>query len=239
MENAVGSLKTQSNGAIKVAGARTDLRSKAELEKARRLKQASSTYGRGNKIDVKGVKNRKLRRNLENLEKKYETAVLRAKDAEILHEHTSGFLEPETELEKTYKIRQDEIQSSVGLATAQKKFDLKLGELGPYIGEYTRNGRRLLLAGRKGHIATMDWREGKLITEFQLQETIRDARWLHNEGYLAVAKRASVDIFDHNGVQLHSLRKHIDVTHMEFLPHHFLLATLVSCSSHALNCTPD
>jgi hypothetical protein len=34
-------------------------------------------------------------------------------------------------------------------------------------------GRDLLLAGRKGHVATMDWREGKLGCELQLNETVR------------------------------------------------------------------
>ncbi|KAH8899505.1 BING4CT domain-containing protein [Thozetella sp. PMI_491] len=214
------------NGAIAVAGARADFRSKNELQKARRLKEANKTYGRGRKIDVKGVKDRKLRRNLTNLEKKYETAALRAKDAEILQEHEKGFLEPETELERTYKVRQEEIQENVFLVNVHKKLDLKLEELGPYIGEFTRNGRHLLLAGRKGHIATMDWREGKLQTELQLGETVRDARWLHNNLFFAVAQKNYVYIYDHNGVELHCLTKHTDVMALEFLPYHFLLATL-------------
>ena len=76
---------------------------------------------------------------------------LKAKDAEILLEGTSGYLEPETELERTYKVRQDEIQASVSIATAKKRFDLTLSELGPYVFDYSRNGRDLLLGGRKGH----------------------------------------------------------------------------------------
>lgn len=218
----------QKNGAVAIPGARTEHRSKAEIEKARRLKEAHKAYGRGREINVKSVKDKKLRRSLTNLENKYKTAALKAKEAEILLENTSGFLEPEAELERTYKVRQGDIEKEVGIETAQKKFELKLENLGPYVCEYTRNGRNLLLAGRKGHVATMDWREGKLGCELQLGETLRDARWLHNNQYFAVAQKKYVYIYDANGVELHCLRKHIEVSHMEFLPYHFLLATLVS-----------
>ena len=218
----------QNNGAVTVTGARTEFRSKMELEKARRLKLAQKTYGRGREINVKSVKDKKLRRNLTNLENKYKTAALKAKEAEILLENSSGFLEAEGELERTYKVRQEEIWGEVGIETAQKKFELKLENLGPYVCEYTRNGRDLLLAGRKGHVATMDWRDGKLACELQLSETIRDARWLHNNQYFAVAQKKYVYIYDSNGVELHCLRKHVEVSHMEFLPYHFLLATMVS-----------
>lgn len=219
--------KVQSNGAITVTP-RTDLRSKAEQQKIRRQKQAEKQYGRGRKIDVRDIRDKKLRRNLKTVENKFQSAALKAKDAEILHEHTPGFLEPENELERTDRVRQDEIEDDVAVETAQKKFELKLDALGPYVCEYTRNGRELLLAGRKGHVATMDWREGKLGCELQLNETIRDARWLHNSQYFALAQKKYVYIYDANGVELHCLQKHREVTHMEFLPFHFLLTTLVS-----------
>ena len=173
------------------------------------------------------MKDKKLRGNLKQLENKYKTAALRAKDAEILHENTGGFLEPETELERTYKVRQEDIVSQVPVETAKKRFELKLDTLGPYVCDYTRNGRELLLAGRKGHIATMDWREGKLGCEIQLGETVRDARWLHNNQYFAVAQKKYVYIYDRAGVEVHCLKKHVEVTNMEFLPYHFLLATVV------------
>jgi U3 small nucleolar RNA-associated protein 7 len=218
----------QPNGALTVNNARTEFRSKAELERVRRHRQAQKAYGRGRQIDVKNVRDKKLRRNLTNLEKKYKTAALKAKEAEILLENSSGFLEAETELERTYKVRQDDIQKEVGIDVAQKKFELKLNDLGPYVCEYSRNGRDLILAGRKGHIATMDWREGKLGCELQLGETVRDARFLHNNQFFAVAQKKYVYIYDANGVELHCLKKHVEVSHMEFLPYHFLLATLVS-----------
>ncbi len=142
---------------------------------------AHQTYGRGRKIAPKSVKDKKLRSNLKSLESKYKDAVLKAQDAEILLEHEPGFLEPETELERTYRVRQDDVKGSVAAETAKKGFELRLEGLGPYLCDYTRNGKGLLLAGRKGHVATMDWRGGRLGCELQLGETVRDAKWLHND----------------------------------------------------------
>ncbi|KAK6226040.1 bing4ct domain-containing protein [Colletotrichum tabaci] len=218
---------THSNGAVQVKR-RTDLLPREEREKIRKLKEANKSYGRGKNINIKSIRDKKLRTNLSRLESKYRDATIKAKDAEILLENSGGFLEPETELERTYKVRQDEITESVAVTTAQKRFELKLEELGPYVGEYTRNGRELLLAGRKGHLATFDWREGRLGCEIQVGETIRDARWLHNNQFFAVAQKKYVYIYDHNGVEIHCLRKHMEVTHMEFLPYHFLLGTVAS-----------
>ncbi|WQF81689.1 Putative WD repeat-containing protein WDR46/Utp7 [Colletotrichum destructivum] len=218
---------THSNGAVQVKR-RTDLLPREEREKTRKLKEANKSYGRGKNINIKSIRDKKLRTNLSRLESKYRDATIKAKDAEILLENSGGFLEPETELERTYKVRQDEITESVAVTTAQKRFELKLEELGPYVGEYTRNGRELLLAGRKGHLATFDWREGRLGCEIQVGETIRDVRWLHNNQFFAVAQKKYVYIYDHNGVEIHCLRKHMEVTHMEFLPYHFLLGTVAS-----------
>lgn len=220
--------KVRDNGALVVEKPRMQLMPKHEREKLRRIREANKAYGRGKQINTKNIKDKKLRSNLRRLEGKYQDAAMKAKDAEILLENTSGFLETEGDMERTYKVRQDEIVSDIGVATAQKRFDLKLDALGPYICDYSRNGRELLLAGRKGHVATMDWREGKLGCELQLGETIRDIKWLHNNQYFAVAQKKYVYIYDRNGVELHNLRKHNEVTHMEFLPYHFLLATIVS-----------
>jgi U3 small nucleolar RNA-associated protein 7 len=220
--------KVRDNGALAVEGARTELVPRSERERARRIREAHKAYGRGKKVNLKAIKDKKLRSNMKRLESKYEDAPLTAKDAEILLENTSGFLEAEDELERTYKVRQDDITSGVAVGTAQKRFELTLDQLGPYQFDYSRNGRDLLLGGRKGHVATMDWREGKLGCELQLNETIRDVKWLHNNQYFAVAQKKYVYIYDHNGVELHTLRKHQEVSHMEFLPYHYLLATIVS-----------
>ena len=206
---------------------RKSLQNHESLE-ARRAVEAHNVYGRGRKVSVRSVKDKKLRGNLNKLENKYKDAILKAKDAEILLENDHGYLEPEGELEKTYKVRQDELLYELPIESSRKCFELKLESLGPYVADYTRNGRGLLLAGRKGHISTIDWRGGELKCELQLQETVRDAKWLHNNQYFAVAQKKYVYIYDSAGVELHCLQKHIEVTNMEFLPYHFLLATIVS-----------
>jgi U3 small nucleolar RNA-associated protein 7 len=220
----------KANGEVRVqrrkSGPPTARLSAEDAAAKKRQQEALKAYGRGRSISTKGIKDKKLKGTLAALEHRNREAALQAKDAEILLENESGFLEPEGELERTYKVRQSEIQSNVGVDTAKKGFELKLGGLGPYTCDYTRNGRDLLLAGRKGHVATMDWRSGKLGCEVQLGETVRDAKWLHNNQYFAVAQKKNVYIYDHHGVEIHHLDQHIDVTHMEFLPHHFLLATI-------------
>ncbi|KAK2627532.1 hypothetical protein QTJ16_003498 [Diplocarpon rosae] len=222
-----GGPKHYLNGAVPINRARMGLTATApDATLIRRQREANKQYGRGRKIPLKGIKDKKLRANLKAQESKYQTAILRAKDAEILHENTEGFLEPENELERTYKVKQRDIQKDVAIETAKKGFELKLDSLGPYMCDYTRNGRDLLLAGRKGHIATMDWRDGKLGCEIQLGETVRDAKWLHNNQMFAVAQKKYVYIYDQAGVELHCLKKHIEVTNMEFLPYHYLLATV-------------
>ncbi|KAL9101051.1 MAG: hypothetical protein Q9163_003643 [Psora crenata] len=192
-------------------------------------KSAQQTYGRGRKIRPQSARDKKLRANLKSLEVKYKDATLKAKDAEILLENEAGYLEPENELERTYKVRQEELKRGLAVETAKKGFELKLAEeLGPYVGcHYTHNGRGLLLAGRKGHVAAIsDWRGGALGCELQLGETVRDACWLHNDQYFAVAQKKYVYIYDRAGVELHCLRQHVEVRAMEFLRFHFLLASV-------------
>ncbi|EMC96511.1 hypothetical protein BAUCODRAFT_33869 [Baudoinia panamericana UAMH 10762] len=217
------------NGQVKVQRKKAPPTKQLSFEDAAAKKRqlaANRQYGRGKGIAVKDIRDRKLRGNLTALEERYQDAALKAKDAEILLEHESGFLQPESELERTYKVRQEDIKGDVGVETAKKSFELKLDGLGPYTCDYTRNGKYLLLAGRKGHVATMDWRGGKLGCELQLQETVRDAKWLHNNQFFAVAQKRNVYIYDHHGIEIHNLEQHVEVTHMEFLPYHFLLATI-------------
>ncbi|KAI9884775.1 MAG: Small subunit (SSU) processome component [Watsoniomyces obsoletus] len=195
-------------------------------EEIQRIREAQKIYGRGKRVPTRSIKDKKLRANLRTLESKYRDAVVKAKDAEILLENQTGYLEPEGELERTYRVRQDELKQEVAIETAKKGFELKLEDLGPYAADYSRNGRDLLLCGRKGHVATMDWREGKLGCELQLGETVRDGKWLHNNQYFAVAQKKYVYIYDAAGVELHCLKRLSEVSHLEFLPYHFLLASV-------------
>ncbi|CAN9453983.1 u3 snornp-associated protein utp7 [Alternaria burnsii] len=201
-----------------------DIRAVKEFTEA-----ATKQYGRGDRIRPKSVKDKKLRSNIKSLEAKNKQAAIEAKNVEVLLENNPGLLEPENELERTYKVRQDEIKREVGVETAKKSFELRLEGLGPYdVCEYSRNGRDLLIAGRKGHVATFDWRDGKLGCELQLNETVRDARWLHtsNQKNFAVAQKNCVYIYSGDGVEMHKLKNHSEATHLEYLPYHFLLASV-------------
>ncbi|SCU95715.1 LAME_0F13146g1_1 [Lachancea meyersii CBS 8951] len=171
------------------------------------------------------TKDKKLKAGLKRIDQQYKDAVSEAAATEYLLPETSGFLEAEDEMEKTFRVKQDEIRSAVDSSTANKALDLKLKEFGPYSVNYSRNGTHLLICGRKGHVASMDWRKGELRAELNLNETCQAATYLQNEQYFAVAQKKYTFIYDHEGIELHRLKQHIEVKHMEFLPYHYLLAT--------------
>lgn len=45
-------------------------------------------------------------------------------------------------------------------------------------------------------------------------------------GSFAVAQKKAVYIYARDGVEIHHLKKHQEPTHLEFLPYHFLLASV-------------
>ncbi|KAJ3279784.1 Small subunit (SSU) processome component [Borealophlyctis nickersoniae] len=174
---------------------------------------------------MKHIQDLKLKSTLRKTEKKFADAAYKAAQAEMLLPEDAGFLEADT-MEKTWKFTQTQLKNNVDLNTSNKIFDLKLPDFGPYSLDYTRNGRHLLIGGRKGHVATFDWTTGTLGTELHLRETIRDVSWLHNHLMFAVAQKKYTYIYDHTGMEIHCMRNHIEVNRLEFLPYHFLLATV-------------
>lgn len=135
----------------------------------------------------------------------------------------AGYLIPDKN-ESTYQISQHEIVEQVDITSATKHFNLNLN-FGPYTVKYYRNGRQTLLAGRRGHIATMDWMTKKLLCEFNAMESIHDVCWLHMPTLFAAAQKDWVHIYDDNGTEIHCLKKLYKVIKMEFLPYHFLMVT--------------
>lgn len=62
--------------------------------------------------------------------------------------------------------------------------------------------RHLAIASSHGHVATFDWQSGKLHSEIQLKESVRDIKFLHSEAFFAVAQKKYVFIYDQNGVEV-------------------------------------
>ncbi|KAL2917932.1 putative U3 small nucleolar RNA-associated protein 7 [Polyrhizophydium stewartii] len=188
--------------------------------------RAAAKYSRGDKpLPIKSITDKKLKGTLRRTHAKQKEAAEQAAQSEMLLTEDSGFLEAEG-MERTWKFRQAELKKHVDANTESKMFDLKLPEFGPYALDYTRNGRHLLIGGRKGHIASFDWQSGKLACELHVRETVKDVKWLHNETMFAVAQKKFTYIYDKSGMELHCLRDHIEANRLEFLPYHFLLATV-------------
>ncbi|KAK4048828.1 putative U3 small nucleolar RNA-associated protein 7 [Microbotryomycetes sp. JL221] len=173
-------------------------------------------------------KDKRLAHHLQHLSSTAKASSTKAYEHDnlLLPQDNYGLIEPETELERTWKVTQNDIKQSSAIGAASKSFDLSLPEFGPYAVDYTRNGRHLAIVGRKGHVGTFDWQSGKLHTEIQLRETCRSIKWLHDESFFAVAQKKYVYIYDKDGLEVHQLKDHVEVTQMEFLPYHFLLATV-------------
>ncbi|GAB5593450.1 putative U3 small nucleolar RNA-associated protein 7 [Umbelopsis nana] len=183
------------------------------------LDPSSDTYR------LQSIKDKKLKSNIKKTEKRFQDAAEKAEKLEMLLPEESGYLEAEG-MERTYKFRQEELAQNVDINTSKKIFDLNLPDFGPYSVDYTRNGRHLLIGGKKGHIAAFDWQSGKLGFELHVKETVRDVHWLHNETLLAAAQKKYVYIYDNTGLEVHRLKNHIEVNKLDFLPFHYLLASV-------------
>jgi hypothetical protein len=60
------------------------------------------------------------------------------------------------------------------------------------------------------------------------------SRFLQDQSFFAVAQKKYVFIYDRDGVEIHCLKAHIEPTRLEFLPYHWLLATIVCISNFSL-----
>lgn len=183
-------------------------------------------YRRGEKADMRDVHDRKLHRETKQREKKFKEATESAAAAELLLTEEAGYLEADGPLERTYKFTQSQISKAVDIAVAKKSVELTLDEYGPYKLNYSRNGRHMLIGGEKGHISVVDWNNFSVTAEFHVKETVRDVTFLHNHMLFATAQKKYAYIYDHTGAEVHVLRHHVEPTALDFLPYHFLLASV-------------
>ncbi|XP_078286330.1 WD repeat-containing protein 46-like [Rhinoraja longicauda] len=181
-------------------------------------------YKRGRDVPASELEGRRVKSRLQQGAKLSKHAQRLAARSDLLLPEEAGFLEAD-EGEDTCTILQQDIASVVDITSSAKYFNLDLTQFGPYRINYTRNGRHLLLAGRRGHVAALDWHTKRLLCEMNVMERVNDIRWLHTETMFAVAQKKWLFIYDNQGIELHCLKTFNDVLRMEFLPYHFLLAT--------------
>ena len=86
------------------------------------------------------IHNKKLRTQLSRQSAQNARSKKLLKDAELLLTEDAGLMQAEGELEKTWRVGQDEITAAAGQQAAQGRQEWKL-DGGPYRMRYTRNGR--------------------------------------------------------------------------------------------------
>lgn len=187
-------------------------------------KERLQKFRRGKQHRTPAAARRTLKATIEFSESVSALSQKQAARFDLLLPEDAGFLEGDED-EDTCTISQDDISDAVDITSGSKYFNLHLSQFGPYRLDYSRNGRHLLLGGKKGHVACIDWQSKDLMCEMNVMETVNDVKWLHTEAMFAVAQNKWLYIYDSKGVELHCVKKFNDVLKMQFLPYHFLLAT--------------
>ena len=158
--------------------------------------------------------------------KRYEAAVAAADAQVILHTESPGLLETEHEMERTTSLSQVELKRShLDEQTSRQIYDLTL-PYSPYGCKFDRSGRYSIIYGQRGHLALMDAYHLSLHSEFHVQERVRDACFLHNFNLMAVAQTNHAYIYDDSGTEIHKLKDMNDPFALDFLPYHWLLASV-------------
>jgi len=151
----------------------------------------------------------------------------------------AGALEAEPgTLERTWRVSQRELVGELApRGAARKAFDLSLADTGPYSVAFNPSGRKLVLGGRRGHLAVLDAETSKLGCEVFLrgEGTVRDVSFLHNDDFFAAAQgghggpgggSGGVFIYDRRGTEVHASREHAGARRLAFLKSHFLLSSI-------------
>ena len=231
------SASAAATGAARPADAAAAARAAAKEAKLRgqvkrrleRAEVAGSEFFRGHGNSEKAidrVRNPKIRGQLKEAEKlAFDSTLLSKRAQEVLLPSAAGGLTAQG-MAKTWQFRQADVVANVQEGAKKKHFALSMPEFGPYACDYTRNGKYLLLGGRKGHLALFDWHSFKLKTEIHVRETVRDVQILHNETMFAVAQKKYVHIYDDTGMEIHVLRHQLEVNRLGFLPYHYLLTSV-------------
>jgi len=163
-------------------------------------------------------------------EKELRRAETQAARLDLLRQEAPGAIELEP---GEAAPSQRQLQAAVPLAAAAKRFSLALPRMGPYRAAYSRNGRFLALAGRRGHLSVVEWPIRKLHCETGVQEQLRDVCFLQGHNMVAAAQQRWTHVYDNQGLELHCLKGLFRALRLEFLPYHLLLAA--GCEDGALH----
>ncbi|KAL0577540.1 putative U3 small nucleolar RNA-associated protein 7 [Marasmius crinis-equi] len=132
------------------------------------------------------------------------------------------------------KLRAELVRTSAHIAHSKAMLDdaelLLTGEAGKMEveGDMERTWRvaQTEIEQGSGQEAAKGRRELKLEGGPYRSRYTRNGRFLHDHTYFAVAQKKYVFIYDRDGVELHCLKSHIEPTRLEFLPYHWLLASI-------------
>jgi U3 small nucleolar RNA-associated protein 7 len=183
-------------------------------------------YTRGEPANLSDVRrDKKGNRQVREAERAAAAASAAAAEAEVLLPSRGGFMEAEGPMERTWAVSQRAIKAAVDVGVARRAAEFTL-DGGGYKVAYSRAGRHLALGGRGGHIAVIDWLRMAPAVEFNAGETVHDITFLHDHSLIAAAQAKAVHIYDATGAEVHVLRGHAEPRALEFLPYHFLLASI-------------
>lgn len=214
-----------------------------QKERLQQIQQDDATFSVSKNLRLNDYQKRALQKRLRHSEhktnktvrsklqsykaKRYESAVAAADAQVVLHTENAGFLQAEHDLEFTSRLKQVDLKRCyLDENTARHIYDVKLEAFGPYGCKFDRSGRYSILYGQRGHLALMDSHQLCLHHEFHAQERVRDACFLHNFSMMAVAQTNHVYVYDDTGAEIHKLGEHADPMALEFLPYHWLLASV-------------
>lgn len=88
------------------------------------------------------IQDKKLAHHLQGLTSASKASAVKSYEHDdLLLPSNTGLIEVENDMERTWRVGQQEISDSAAIGVQGKAFSLKLDEFGPYDCDYTRNGR--------------------------------------------------------------------------------------------------
>lgn len=97
---------------------------------------------------------------------------------------------------QTTNTIKDVSQDNLDMGNISKCFRLSLENYGPYFLDYSIDGNNMLLVGKKGYVAMMNWKTKHLIHEMTTNETVKKAAFLNNPYMFVIAQQNNLEFYD-------------------------------------------